>query len=358
MEGRELHTIPAHKNNWIWHILYWSVATLLMFFIFSNRNYDLQIRVVLVGLLIVASYITTLAVNRYMIPKLLFQGKMFRFIYFLFALFILTLWIISLAVFNIVLYSAYSLPDAIIPTREDVIILISGHYIIVIMAAVIHFIRESYQRHIEKNQLAEQKKETEIKFKETRLKLLQGQLHPHFLFNMLNNLYGLVKYDSAVSQKVILKLSELLDYMLYECNKEKVELSKEISFINNYIELERIRHDDDFNVETALPGETDNIKIAPLILFPFVENAFKHGFRDSSENYIRMNLNASPSHLIFTIENSISQIKRDKFLNQEKNGIGLKNIKERLNLIYKDNHKLNINTDDNKYKIHLELNLT
>jgi len=358
MEGKKIHTIYTYKNKWIGHILYWLMATLLMFFIFSNRNYDLQIRIVLAGLLVVASYLTTMAVNQYMIPKLLFQGKTFRFIYFLFALFILTLWIISLAVFSIVLYSAYQLPDAIIPSRSDVIILITGHYLIVIMAAVIHFIRESYQRYIEKIQLAEQKKETEIKFKETRLKLLQGQLHPHFLFNMLNNLYGLVKYDTAISQKVILKLSELLDYMLYECDKEKIKLSKEIHFINNYIELERIRHDEDFNVETDFPKETNNIKIAPLILFPFVENAFKHGFKDLSENYIRIKLNTTNSHLIFHIENSISEAKKDKFLNQENNGIGLKNIKERLNLIYKNKHKLNVDTDENTYKIYLDLNLS
>jgi len=358
MEGKKIHTIYTYKNKWIGHILYWLMATLLMFFIFSNRNYDLQIRIVLAGLLVVASYLTTMAVNQYMIPKLLFQGKTFRFIYFLFALFILTLWVISLAVFTIVLYSAYHLPDAIIPTRADVIILISGHYLIVIMAAVIHFIRESYQRYIEKIQLAEQKKETEIKFKETRLKLLQGQLHPHFLFNMLNNLYGLVKYDSGISQKVILKLSDLLDYMLYECDKEKVELSKEINFIKNYIELERIRHDDSFNVEAAFPDETDNIEITPLILFPFVENAFKHGFSDSPEKFIRINLNTTSNHLIFNIENSISQVKKDKYRSQEQNGIGLNNIKERLNLIYNNNHKLNISIDNNNYKIHLELNLS
>lgn len=358
MEARNVNTIFTEKYNWIWRAVYWTTAALLMFFIFSNRSYDLQIRFALVGLLIVCSYFISYAVNQYLIPNLLFQGKIFLFVYALFALLILTLWVIFLAIFIILLYSTINLPDVVIPRREEIIILISGNYLIVILAAVIHFIRESYKRYIEKNQLERQKQETEVKLKEAHLKLLQGQIHPHFLFNMLNNLYVLVKDNTQYSQKVILKLSELLDYMLYECNQEKVELHKEIQFIQNYIELERIRHDENFNVKTNFPEDTGNTKIAPLILFPFVENAFKHGFQSASGTYVKIDLKRNNTHLIFKVENSTSEKTADKYRNQEGKGIGLKNIRERLELLYPNKFNLEILPGKEIYKIRLEINLT
>jgi len=357
MEAKSVNIIFTEKYNWIWRAVYWTTAALLMFFIFSNRSYDLQIRFLLVGLLTVCSYFITYAVNQHLIPNLLFSGRIFLFIYALFALLILTLWVISLTIFLILLYSTINLPNVVIPRREDIIILISGNYLIVILAAVIHFIRESYKRYIEKNNLEKHKKETELKLKEAQLKLLQGQIHPHFLFNMLNNLFVMVKESTKDSQRLILKLSEILDYMLYECDHDKVELKKEIYFLENYIELERIRHDEDFDIETNFPEEKNDFHIAPLILFPFVENAFKHGARDAKGNFVKISLNLEDHQLLFSVENSVSNIIEDKYLNQESKGIGLKNIRERLDLIYHKNYKLEIIPGEHKYKIHLTLKL-
>ena len=355
MEKQNINTLLSSKNHWIGHTIYWIVAAFLMFFIFSNRNYDVQIRLALAGLLIVTSYFISMAVNNYLIPKLLFQGKIKLFIYSLFAVFILTLWLITLSIIIILLYSINHLPEAVTPTREDLLILISGNYLIVILAAVIHFIRESYSRMLEKQKIEMQKQETEEKLKEVHLQLLQGQLHPHFLFNMLNNLYGLVKEDVKASREVIVKLSELLDYMLYECNKNEIELTEEIQFIRNYIELERLRHDEDFNVRFDFPQNTREIKIAPLILFPFVENAFKHGFRNTDNNAIHIELQTDEEKLIFRVSNHAAESSSDPYLNQESKGIGLKNSRERLNLLYKDKHKLNIEQQNQTYSVHLEI---
>ncbi|HRW62992.1 MAG TPA: histidine kinase, partial [Bacteroidales bacterium] len=189
------------------------------------------------------------------------------------------------------------------------------------------------------------------------LKLLQGQIHPHFLFNMLNNLYGLVSENSETSKDVIIKLSDLLDYMLYKCDKPTVFLNDEIQFINNYIELERIRHDEHFNVSVHFAEINDDITIAPLILFPFVENAFKHGFNHPTENFIKINLYTTNQKLNFTIENSISKITDDKYLKQEGQGIGLNNIKERLAIIYKDKYSLDIRQDELCFKVELLIDL-
>lgn len=210
---------------------------------------------------------------------------------------------------------------------------------------------------VEKNRVEKEKHQTELKLKEAKLKLLQGQIHPHFLFNMLNNLYGLVKDDVNTSRDVIVKLSDLLDYMLYECDKPQVSLHHEIRFIENYIELERIRHDKNFNVNMSCQEFNHKALIAPLILFPIVENAFKHGFNDPVKNYIDIKINLTGDILIFEVTNSISEQKNDRYLKQEGKGIGLKNIRERLDLIYKDRSSLEITESNKEFKVTLNLEL-
>ncbi len=357
MEDQKILHLFIKKSNRKLYILYWLLSACIMFFLFSNREYNLQIRFSLVLFLITISFFITLLVNRYLIPKYLFAGKLFIFSYLILAIFIVTLWVISFSVILILTYSILQLPSMLVPSRNDIVILVTGSYLFVIIAVVIHFIKESYRRLVEKNDIAKQKQLTEIKLKEASLQLLQGQIHPHFLFNMLNNLYGLVKENTEVSRNVIVKLSGLLDYMLSECDKPKVSLKREIEFIQNYIELERIRHDEHFNVKTSFPDLKDDILIAPLILFPFIENAFKHGFHDPEKSNLRIELNTVPETLFFFTENTITSNKVDQYLQQEGKGIGLKNIQERLELIYKNKYQLDIVEKENTFVVKLEINL-
>lgn len=357
MEDQKLYKLVIKKSNWIWHVVYWLLAASLMFFIFSNRDYDLQYRIVLVCLLVTASFFITKTINNYIIPKFLFTGKIFLFIYIMFAVFVFTFWLISFSLIFILIYSGYYLPNLIIPQQDDILILIAGNYLVVIMAVVIHFIKESYRRLIEKDSIEKQRQLTELKLKEANLKLLQGQIHPHFLFNMLNNLFGLVKEDVESSREVIVKLSDLLDYMLYKCDKPIVSLEDEIKFIKDYIELERVRHDENFNVTINFTNETGDIKIAPLVLFPFVENAFKHGFHNPDQSFIHMKLNIKENILMFEIENKLHKGINDRYLKQEGKGIGLKNIKERLELIYRDKYQLDIINNEKIFKVKLEIDL-
>lgn len=357
MEEQKIINLVVRKSNWIVHILYWIVAASLMFFIFGNRNYDLNIRWILVSYITIISYIVTRVINYYLIPGYLFKGKFWTFIYLIFGVFIVNLWLIVYSTILILIYSMSYLPQLVLPQKDDILILVSGSFLVIILAAVIHFIKESYRRYLEKNTLEKQKQLTEIKLKDAKLKLLQAQIHPHFLFNMLNNLYGLVNESVDNSRDVIMKLSELLDYMLYECNKPKVSLNKEIRFINNYIELERIRHDEHFNVKTSFPNLNEDILIAPLILFPFIENAFKHGFQDSGNSFINIQLSADNNCLELLVDNSLNQQTKDKYLKLEGKGIGLKNIQERLELIYKDKYQLDIFNKENTFVVKLEINL-
>ena len=135
------------------------------------------------------------------------------------------------------------------------------------------------------------------------------------------------------------------------------DLESEVRFIENYIELERIRHSGDFNVSFKHPETLNTIRIAPLILFPFVENAFKHGFRNADKGQITINLSYSEKYIDFQCINSqgSTNTKNDKYLKQEGKGIGLKNIQERLDILYKNEHNLKIEETGKHYKIELQL---
>jgi Putative regulator of cell autolysis len=326
-----------------------------MFFVFSNRHYDIQIRTNLSILLLVISFASARVTNKILIPRFLFKGKRGLFLYLLFFLLIISLWLISFALFIITLYSSIALPNTILPSLEDVIILLTGTYLISLLSSVFYFTKESYQSKEEKIIIEKEKDMLELKFKEVQLEFLKEQIHPHFIFNMMNNLYALVNESAALSREVIVRLSDLLEYMLYECNTEKVELSKEIKFINNYIELEKIRHDESFNVQTDFPKNVSGIKIAPLILFPFIENAFKHGLKQTNKDFISMKLEVSAPKIQFCINN----YKHDTTLPADKKkkskGLGLKNVRERLELLYQNRYDLQISTDNNIFDVKLKI---
>jgi LytS/YehU family sensor histidine kinase len=241
---------------------------------------------------------------------------------------------------------------AVLPSTTDLILLISGSYIVMLFAAFVHFIKETFTKQAERDYIARQKAETDLKLNEARLKLLQGQLHPHFLFNMLNNLYGLWMEKSDATPEVIIKLSKLLDYMLYQCNTDKVLLKDEIEFIHNYIDLEMIRHDARLKLSVNIDQLEEDIWIAPLILFVFVENAFKHGVQQNvGLSKVQVNLRKSEMGIYFEVINNC------KPPQVEVCGIGLQNVKERLNLIYCNKHNLDIRIENGYFIVKLNINI-
>ena len=356
MIKNEPNTSGNLRNRVLKQILFWTFAAALLFLIFSNREYDLYIRFVLVALVSLIGFSSSILVNQVLIPRYLFRKKRFRFYYLLTSVFLVSLWIILVTVVIILLFSMNYLPEAVIPDRKDVTILLTGNYLMVILAGVIHFIQESYQQQLEKKQLEQIKREMELKLRQARLKLMQDQIHPHFIFNMLNNLYGLVSEDSVLSRRIILKLSGLLEYMLYECDAPLLPLQKELTFIQNYIELERIRHEV-FDVTVNFPGKTEGIEIAPLVLFPFVENAFKHGLSNAPGSFIHISLTVDDGTIHFSVKNSNLRI-HEETATPGNHGIGLKNIQERLILIYGDKYDLQIADEGETYQISLKIRTT
>lgn len=344
----------SKRHRVLWQIIYWIFASLTLLFVFSNSQYDFAIRVAVSIAISATSFGVSSFINYILIPKYLFGGKLFKFFYLLLFSVLFSVWINLLSLIFILWYTSSYFPGSSLPNTTDLMLLISGSFLIITFAAIIHFIKETYSKIIERNRAEQQKTETELKLQEAKLKLLQGQLHPHFLFNMLNNLYGLWIENSKSTPDVILKLSSLLDYMLYECDKDKVPLKNELQFINNYVELEKIRHDERLKVEVHIPENLDNHTISPLILFCFVENAFKHGAnKTSGDSSIAINLKIKNELLEFDVQNSFVKNSESK----TSNGVGLKNLKERLNLIYPESHKLELVSSNGIYSAILTLKL-
>ncbi|OFY44301.1 MAG: hypothetical protein A2X18_01445 [Bacteroidetes bacterium GWF2_40_14] len=338
----------------MWQFFYWTIAALLLFFVFSNRSYDLEIRWMVVLTISIMSFCLSYFINNFLIPEYLFEGKYFRFVYLMLSAFIISVWINYLSFIYILWITSRDSSDVVYPGQQDVLLLMSGGYIIILFAAFIHFIKESYKRQIERDKIAKQKIETELKLKDAKLKLLQNQLHPHFLFNMLNNIYGLWMENSKSTPDIILKLSGLLDFILYECDKEKILLEKEIYFIRDYTDLEILRHDKRLTVDIILPDNNHNLILSPLLLFTFIENAFKHGAdKNIGESHISVRIEIYLKTIQLSVCNNYTPDATTN--NQSGKGIGLNNVRERLNLLYPGKHQLKIDDNNGSYKVELSV---
>ncbi|MEM6542422.1 MAG: histidine kinase [Bacteroidota bacterium] len=188
---------------------------------------------------------------------------------------------------------------------------------------------------------------------ETELQFLRAQLNPHFLFNSLNSIYSMVRNKSNDAPDAIISLSELMRYMLYETREDVVPLAKEIDYIKNYVELQLYRLSDPENVKLHIKGDYTDKKIPPLLLIPFVENAFKYGTDFKGKTEVTIKMDVLGSSLFFEACNKINTYRKDKI----NSGIGLENIKTRLALLFPETHALNINKTKEKFVVQLELNL-
>ncbi|TXJ26295.1 MAG: hypothetical protein E6Q24_11780 [Chitinophagaceae bacterium] len=199
-------------------------------------------------------------------------------------------------------------------------------------------------------------REQESKRVEAELALLRSQVHPHFLFNILNSLYSLILKKSDQAKDVVLRLSGLLRYLLYETTANSVPLDQEINFIRDYLELERIRFGNSLQVEWNIKGDPQGHLIAPMLIMPFVENAIKHssgGLQQAA--VVKINMELTSQQFALTVHNSIAQ--KDKTDAPLPGGVGLPNVEKRLALLYPGNYFLDIKTDKLSHHVTLILNL-
>jgi two-component system LytT family sensor kinase len=200
------------------------------------------------------------------------------------------------------------------------------------------FLNERIQRDLENQRLS------------AELSFLKSQINPHFLFNSLNSIYSLAYQKSDTTPEAILKLSEIMRYMLYECNDNKVELTKELQYLQNYIDLQKIRFGNKAFIDFEVTGEVTNQHIVPLLLISFIENAFKHGIANDALAPIKLKINLEDGHLYFFIQNKKHTHNRDS-----SGGIGLANVRRRLDLLYPGKYNLDIRDEADTYTCQLSL---
>ena len=212
-----------------------------------------------------------------------------------------------------------------------------------LFSSFIWFIDNSFKVEKERQELLQQKNEAEMS-------LLKSQINPHFIFNTLNNIYSLVNQKSDKSLNAIEKLGDLLRFSTTEIRKDFTSLHSEIQYLKNYIDLESLRISTPENILFETKTENKDLKIAPMILIPFVENAFKHGnLRDFP---LEISIETKANQLLFHQKNKISNLEKDK-----SSGIGIENVKKRLSIIYPDKHQLEILNDGEFYEVNLMVNL-
>jgi LytS/YehU family sensor histidine kinase len=221
---------------------------------------------------------------------------------------------------------------------------------IVIFVGMLRFAKDWFELEAKKKELENEKLTAELSF-------LKEQINPHFLFNTLNNLYYLAYTKSDNTTEVIAKLSQMMRYMIYESNYPLVELSKEIEYMQNYVSLERLRLNNQIPIEFKIEGDPGRIKVAPLILITFLENAFKHGVSgDDKKAWVNLSIKLAGNSFIYTVENSKKKI-NGVTSEHGKSGIGLLNVKRRLELTYGEKYKLDVKDLADRYYVQLKLSL-
>ncbi len=208
---------------------------------------------------------------------------------------------------------------------------------------------------IRKGQLeSERRKELEKLQVSTELSYLKAQINPHFFFNTLNNIYALTTIDIEASRKAILTLSSMMRYVIYEGKSKYAPLTAEIKFVDNYLELMKLRLPERVQVNYSKPQAADTEKIAPMVLLPFIENAFKHGISGTKPSEITISLSSSNSVLELYVKNTIFPKPQ---VETEEHGIGIANTRRRLELLYPGRHELNINDEDGTFEVSLRIEL-
>ncbi|AYL97544.1 sensor histidine kinase [Mucilaginibacter celer] len=348
-------TLPLQKHKsgiktaWIifWHLFFW--MAIISFFVFLARINDAQLtskELTVIFLLYPVINISLFYLNYLVfIPNFLNKKR-----YWLYAGIVL----ISIIAYGFFKYGVGLIfKDIVLVHQKGHVISFATYFYSSIFTSLIFvflstalkfstdwFLNERIQRDLENQRLS------------AELAFLKSQINPHFLFNSLNSIYSLAYQRSETTPEAILKLSEIMRYMLYECNDTKVDLSKELQYLQNYIDLQKIRFGAKAFIDFKVDGNITNQKIEPLLLIAFIENAFKHGVANDITSPIKLLINVADGKLHFYIQNKKHTLNRDAV-----GGIGLINVQRRLNLLYPDRYKLNIRDEENTYTCELSIDL-
>jgi len=330
------------------HALVWALLMVVPYFttdqVFSSLDSTSDTKYLIHSLLLSLVLIVMFYLNYfYLVPKFLLRRKYISYITFLFIA-IATVFYISVALF---IFSDFNpkILGQINPVIEKVIpVIIINTLALWLLSIISSILIASY------NKL----KQTEEEKLSALIASLKSQINPHFLFNTLNNIYATAIDTSPRVADMIDKLSEMMRYTMKDTQKDLVQLEDEINYINNFIELQKLRLDRSVKLEYQTLGNTSALQIAPMLLVPFIENAFKHGVNSEQKSHLKIQLTIRKSELELSVVNNKVNIQKE-FSNRS--GLGIENTKHRLNLIYPSKHLLVINDSEKDFTVSLHINL-
>ncbi len=326
------------------HFIFWMLVLGSWFFL-RRENYATSGIAFLVSLIKVVDLAFLIYVTNFvLIPRFLYKKKYLWF-GFIFIVLILSSSMIKMRILGIIIDNPalYTWTSDIKSRIYDNIL---PHFFLVIAGAAVKLIFDYGKLQQRMAETAKEKAEAELNF-------LKSQINPHFVFNSLNAIYFLINKDNADARTTLHQFSEILRYQLYEMNGEKIPIEKEIHYIKDYTELQQIRKDENYGVKFICAPDVKGFTIEPLLLIPFVENAFKHiSHYTTKPNDVTINMSRENGSFCFIVENSTEAVTKNV-----SGGIGLANVKRRLELLYPGKHQLAINEIENKFTVKLKLEI-
>jgi two-component system, LytTR family, sensor kinase len=341
-----MHNAQFFLKYKLHHLLFWMLFFGIWFMLryedYSSESLAFRVTAVKVADLMLMVYIT----NYLLIPKLLYKKK-----YLLFALlFIIMVAASSLFKMNIIgrITNNPLLLNLTGNLKGRVYDNVIPHFFLVIAGAAIKLMFDQLSLQKKIAAMAKEKAEAELNF-------LKSQINPHFIFNSLNSVYFLIDKNNTEAREALHKFSDMLRYQLYEANGEKIPIEKEISYLKDYVDLQKLRKDESYRVQFNCAPEVKSFSIEPLLLIPFVENAFKHiSHKANQTNFVNLDLQRNNGLFEFVVENS----KEAGIQTTEQHGgIGLNNVKRRLELLYPGRYELEIKNSPDTYKIIFKLKI-
>lgn len=329
------------------HVLLW-VAVFGLWYYFRYEDFKSNQQAVLVTALKVADLALLVYITNYvLIPRLIYRRR-----YLIFGVvFILMIVVTSLSKLYL-LASIMDIPRALIfdsSLKVRIYDNVIPHFLLVSTGAAFKLVLDNAKAQTRLAQMAKEKAETELHF-------LKSQINPHFLFNSLNAVYFLIDKHNSEARSALHKFSDMLRYQLYELNGNDIPIEKEIGYIEDYVALQRLRHDENTRVHVAIDSNTRGCFIEPLLLIPFVENSFKHlsHFDNGRQNEVHIGLEKHNGTLEFRVRNTTDD--RGE-LSHHKGGIGLSNVKRRLELLYPGKHQLSVSREQDWFNVHLKISI-
>lgn len=355
-----LNEAQGYQISTTHHVIFWSIYflfnTLRWGSYYGDYVYSIKANTLGFPIHMVLSYLTIYV----LLPKFIYKKRIVEFI-------IILLGLIFLMVFLKFELTYFLISNNVWPEGPEETTTFSFDYALVMMLGEFYVISFVTAIKIIINWMGESKKAARLEKTqlETELRFLRTQISPHFFFNTLNNIYSLSLSKSKKTPETILKLSELMRYLLYETTPNLQSLEKEISCVRNYLDLEKIRHGNKLKIDFEVTGEAENKKLPPMLLIPFIENSFKHG-ANKSRNPVKIDISLKIAHniLYFRCQNTTpnqedtKKLERLKPIEPKTSGIGIINVKKRLALGYNnEDYDLEIKEENQKFTVDLKLRL-